>query len=279
MTASLGADAVRAYEREGYLCPVRVLDGGEVERFRAAYDDYERSLGEQLASVPPRDRYVFFAETHAYLPWAFELASHPRVLDAVESILGPDLMIWDSRWFTKKPRDPTYITWHQDGTYWALDPPHVCTAWIALSRSLEANGAMKVIPGSHLGENLPHRDTYAEENALARGQEIAVEVDEARAVPLVLEPGELSLHHIGVVHGSEPNRSDEPRIGFAVRFVAPQVRQAAESAMALLVRGEDRYGHFDLLERPTDASPDAIARRRDEIVTRMYGNLMKTSSG
>src|SRR5439155_1099021 len=83
-----------------------------------------------------------FAETHAYLPWVFELASHPRVLDAVEPILGPDLLIWDSRWFTKQPGDPTYITWHQDGTYWALDPPKACTAWIALSRSNEANGAM-----------------------------------------------------------------------------------------------------------------------------------------
>jgi ectoine hydroxylase-related dioxygenase (phytanoyl-CoA dioxygenase family) len=274
MSGSLSPEAVATYERDGYTFPVAVLEAGEVARFRAAYDEYERSLGERLASVPPRDRYVFFAETHAYLPWAFELASHPRVLDAIESILGPDLMVWDSRWFTKKPHDPTYITWHQDGTYWALDPPKVCTAWIALSRSNEANGAMKVIPGSHLGEDLPHRDTFADDNALARGQEIAVEVDEAQAVPLVLEPGQMSIHHIGVVHGSEPNRSDEPRIGIAVRYVAPEVRQDVESAMALLVRGEDRYGHFDLLAAPRDGSPEAVARGRDAIVTRMYGNLM-----
>jgi hypothetical protein len=270
----LPAPELRAYERDGYLSSIRVLDDREVARFREAYEDYERSLGERLAAVPPRDRYVFFAETHAYLPWAFELATRPRVLDAVAAILGPDLLIWDSRWFTKKPHDPTYVTWHQDGTYWALDPPKVCTAWIALSRSSEANGAMKVIPGSHLGADLPHRDTFADDNALARGQEIAVEVDEAQAVPLVLEPGEMSIHHIGVVHGSEPNRSDEARIGVAVRFVAPEVRQDVEKAMAVLARGEDRFGNFELLEVPTDSSPAAVERLRAEIVERMYGNLM-----
>jgi hypothetical protein len=278
MSARLSAEAVRSYEREGFVFPIRVLEDAQVARFRGAYDAYEASLGESLAAVPARDRYVFFAETHAYLPWAFGLASHPRVLDAVESILGPDLMIWDSRWFTKKPGDATYITWHQDGTYWALDPPKVCTAWIALSRSNEANGAMKVIPGSHLGADLPHRDTFAEDNALARGQEIAVEVDEARAVPLVLEPGEMSIHHIGVVHGSEPNRSDDPRIGIAVRFVAPEVRQDVESAIAMLVRGEDRYGHFDLLEPPTDGSSGEVERRRAEIVARFYGNVLSQNA-
>ena len=134
---------------------------------------------------------------------------------------------------------------------------------------------MKVIPGSHLGADLPHRDTFADDNALARGQEIAVEVDEAQAVPLVLEPGEMSIHHIGVVHGSEPNRSDEARIGVAVRFVAPEVRQDVEKAMAVLARGEDRFGNFDLLAAPTDSSPAAVEQRlRAEIVERMYGNLM-----
>ena len=98
-----------------------------------------------------RDRYIYFAETHAYLPWAYALATHPNVLDAVESLLGPDLLIWDSRWFTKRPGDGTYVSWHQDGTYWALDPPKVSTAWISLARSFPGNGAMQVVPGSHTG--------------------------------------------------------------------------------------------------------------------------------
>jgi len=274
MTATLPSDRVAQYEAQGYVAPIPVLAAGEVARYRSAYEEYERSLGERLGRVPAKDQYVFFAETHTYLPWAHELASHPRVLDAVESIMGPDLLIWDSRFFTKRPGARTYITWHQDGTYWALHPPRACTAWIALSRSFAGNGAMQVVPGSHLGEALPHRDTFAADNALARGQEIAVEIDESSAVTITLEPGEMSLHHIGIVHGSKPNASDEPRIGFAVRFNAPEVRQDVESAIAMLARGEDRYGHFELLEPPAGGTVEEIEARRAEIVARMYGNLM-----
>jgi non-haem Fe2+, alpha-ketoglutarate-dependent halogenase len=274
MTATLAPDVVRRYEADGYLFPVRVIDESRVARYRAAYDEYEASLGEQLAAVPARDRYIFLAETHAFLPWAYELATQAAVLDAVESLLGPDLLIWDSRWFTKRPGDPTYISWHQDGTYWSLDPPKVCTAWIALSRSFTGNGAMQVVPGSHADGQLPHVDTFDAANALARGQEIAVDVDEAHAVTLTLEPGEMSLHHIGVVHGSKPNTSDEPRIGFAVRFIAAEVRQDVDSAIAMLARGDDRYGNFQLLEPPDSAEPGVVDARRTEIIDRMYSNLL-----
>jgi non-heme Fe2+,alpha-ketoglutarate-dependent halogenase len=274
MNTALAPDLVRRYDTDGFVSPIRVLDDAEVSRFRTAYDEYEVSLGAQLASVPARDRYIFFAETHAFLPWAYELATRPPVLDAVESLLGADLLIWDSRWFTKRPGDPTYVSWHQDGTYWSLNPPKVCTAWIALSRSFAGNGAMQVVPGTHVGGQLPHVDTFDETNALARGQEIAVEVDEADAVILTLEPGEMSLHHIGVVHGSKANTSDEPRIGFAVRFIAAEVKQDVESAIAMLARGEDRHGNFKLLEAPYSVHPDEIEAKRTEIVERMYSNLL-----
>jgi non-heme Fe2+,alpha-ketoglutarate-dependent halogenase len=268
------AEIVPTYEAEGYVSPISVLDAAEVTRYRAAYDAYEESLADRLANVPARDRYVYFAETHAYLPWAYELATHPNVLAAVELLLGPDLLIWDSRWFTKRPGDGTYVSWHQDGTYWALDPPKVSTAWISLARSFPGNGAMQVVPGSHKAGQLRHIDTFEEANALARGQEIAVEIDEAQAVPLTLAPGEMSLHHIGIVHGSKPNASAEPRIGFAVRFIAAEVKQNVESAIAMLARGVDRYGHFDLLEPPATASEDEIEAKRAEIIRRMYSNLL-----
>ena len=134
---------------------------------------------------------------------------------------------------------------------------------------------MQVVPGTHKAGQLRHVDTFEDANALARGQEIAVEVDEARAVvTLVLAPGEMSLHHIGIVHGSKPNISDEPRIGFAVRFVAAEVRQDVETAIAMLARGEDRYGHFDLLAPPDTASEAGIEAKRAEIIGRMYSNLI-----
>jgi non-heme Fe2+,alpha-ketoglutarate-dependent halogenase len=265
---------VQRYESDGYIFPIPVLENADVARFRSAYDAYEKGLAAQLATLVSRDRYVFFAETHAYLPWAYELATAPAVLDTVESLIGPDLLIWDSRWFTKRPGDPTYVSWHQDGTYWELSPPKVCTAWIALSRSFAGNGAMQVVPASHLAGQLPHIDTFDEANALARGQEIAYDVDESRAVTLTLDPGQMSIHHIGVVHGSKPNTSDVPRIGFAVRFIAAEVKQAVTDPIAMLVRGSDHYGNFEQLEPPTTSAPDQIETKRTEIIQRMYSNLL-----
>lgn len=274
MTTTLTPDLVDRYEADGYVFPIRALEAADVARYRDAYDVYEAGLADELATVAARDRYVFFAETHAFLPWAYELATQPAVLDAVESLLGPNLLIWDSRWFTKRPGDPTYISWHQDGTYWELSPPKVCTAWIALSRSFTGNGAMQVVPGSHAGGQLPHVDTFDEANALARGQEISVDVDEVDAVTLTLEPGEMSIHHIGVVHGSKPNTSKESRIGFAVRFIAAEVKQAVDSPMAMLVRGDDPHGNFDLLPAPTSVEPREVELKRKEIIHRMYSNLL-----
>ena len=155
----------------------------------------------------------------------YRIVSHPIGLDAVESILGPNLLVWGSRWFSKMPSDSTYLSWHQDVTYRRLHPPNVTTAWIALSESIPKNGCMRVIPHTHQGDLLPQRETYAPDNAHSRGQEIVAEVDDSRAVDLVLKPGELSLRHIGIVHGSNRNRSDQPRIGIAVRYVIPEVIQ------------------------------------------------------
>jgi hypothetical protein len=276
--ASLSEDDVARYEAKGYFSPLSLLDAAGVSRCRTAYEQYEELLRDEIASTPPA-QVRLFAETHTFLPWAYELASRPEVLDAIESILGPDLLVWHTRWFTKRPGDGTFITWHQDGTYWALDPPKVCTAWIALSRSDDESGCMRVVPGTHRTGQLPHRDTYEERNALSRGQEIAVEVDEHEAVSLVLEPGQFSLHHIGVVHGSGQNRSGDARIGFAIRFVAPEVRQDVESAFAMLVRGEDRYGHFELLDPPAPGEPGELLARGRVVVDRLYANLLRPASG
>ena len=278
MPASLSQADIARYEAEGYLSPLPLLDAAEVARFRAAYEAYEDQLADEIASKPPA-KVRLFSETHTYLPWAHELATRREVLDAVESVLGPDVLIWHTRWFTKRPGDGTFITWHQDGTYWALHPPKVVTAWIALSRSADESGCMRVVPGTHHAGQLPHRDTHEERNALSRGQEIAVEVDEDDAMSLVLQPGEFSLHHIGVVHGSGQNYSGDARIGFAIRFVAPEVRQDVESAFAMLVRGEDRHGHFELLDPPEPDEPAELLARGRLVVDRLYANLLRPASG
>ncbi|HPK01218.1 MAG TPA: phytanoyl-CoA dioxygenase family protein [Candidatus Sumerlaeota bacterium] len=263
------------YDRNGYVFPIRVFPDEEADRYRKCYLEYVQSIREELAELKPREEYRFFAEAHAYLPWVYEMATSTGVLDAVEAILGPDLMIWDSRWFAKPPRSSSYVSWHQDGVYYGLTPPNVATAWIALTRSGGENGAMQVIPGSHRGPQLPHEDKPSDTNILARGQEISVQIRREEAVTLELKPGEMSIHHVGIIHGSEANRSDAWRIGLAVRFITPDVVQNAEQSFAMLVRGEDRFGHFTLFDKPAAAEGAAMAEARVRIIDQVYGNLMR----
>ncbi len=178
-------------------------------------------------------------------------------------MIGPNILCWSTSFFVKEPHDPSFVSWHQDATYWGLNSPDVVTAWVALSPSTIPAGAMRVMLGTHR-EQVTHRDTYDQNNLLTRGQEVSVEVDETKAVDLVLEPGEMSLHHVLIVHGSEPNRADDRRIGFAIRYVPTYVKQiAGERDSAVLVRGVDDYHHFDLEERPDgDMTPAAIARHQ-----------------
>jgi ectoine hydroxylase-related dioxygenase (phytanoyl-CoA dioxygenase family) len=204
-----------------------------------------------LAQLLPRERREILTETHLFLRWVYELVSHPRVVDAVEAVLGPDIMVWNTHWFPKFGGDRAYVSWHQDAAYWGLEPANVTTAWIALSDSSPDNGCLRVLPGSHR-HAIPQRETYARDNMLSRGQEIELEVDESQVTDLVLRAGEFSLHHIGIAHGSGPNQSARPRIGLAVRYVSPDVRQTSgERDLVLLVRGTDRHGNFEVVVPPT----------------------------
>ncbi|WP_082190581.1 phytanoyl-CoA dioxygenase family protein [Bradyrhizobium pachyrhizi] len=163
--------------------------------------------------------------------------------------------------FDKKPRDPSFVSWHQDGTYWGLSEPSVVTAWIALTPSNRNNGCMRVIPGSHHQGQLPHRDTDDKNNLLSRGQDVEVKVDEADAVDLELRPGQISLHHTMLIHGSKPNFSDTRRLGITIRYVAAHVSQTSGfKDSATLVRGTDKHRNFVAEPRPSrDFDPDAVA--------------------
>ena len=183
-------------------------------------------------------------KSHLLFPWINDLMRHPRVLDAVEDVLGPNLLVWSTSFFIKEARDPGFVSWHQDATYWGLSSPDVCTAWIALSPANKVSGCMKFIPGTHK-EQVEHADTFHKDNLLTRGQEIAVEVDESKAIYAELKPGQASLHHVLLFHGSAPNQSDDRRIGLAIRYVPTHVRQAVgANDSATLVRGVDAHKNF-----------------------------------
>jgi non-heme Fe2+,alpha-ketoglutarate-dependent halogenase len=249
----LSDDALHLYQERGYYAPIRAISTADAARMRAKLEAFE--------AVNPGRSAPLRNKSHLVFTWADELIRAPGILDAVESLLGPNILCWGSSFFIKNGRDTHYVSWHQDSTYWGLEPADIVTAWVALSDSVAANGAMRVIPGTHKMAQVQHRDTFAAENLLSRGQEVAVEVDERQAVALELQPGEMSLHHVRLIHGSEPNPADRRRIGFAIRYLPTYVRQVAGTHdSATLVRGTDTFGHFEPEQRPdADLSEAALA--------------------
>jgi ectoine hydroxylase-related dioxygenase (phytanoyl-CoA dioxygenase family) len=262
---------VDAYRSNGFLFPVRVFSRDEALGLRAELERHEASAG-----APLQGRWR--VKSHLLFTWADRIVHHPAILDAVEDLVGPDILCWTSNFFIKEGASPGFVSWHQDAAYWGLDPEEVVTAWVALSPSNLESGCMKVMPASHLESHMPHVDTFAKDNLLTRGQEIAVEVDESRATSLMLEPGEMSLHHIRIVHGSAPNLSRDRRIGLAIRYLPGHVRQTKGRDSAMLVRGIDRHGHFDLEPRPRHDLGEAEQRAHAEAVDRKLKVLLQGTS-
>jgi ectoine hydroxylase-related dioxygenase (phytanoyl-CoA dioxygenase family) len=249
-------EAATAYQAQGFLSPIRVMPAGAAARLAAKiskiYDDHGSEAKGLLGS-----------NAHFVFPELFDLVCDPAIVDHVEEILGPDILCWSSSFFSKPAHDPSFISWHQDLTYWGLEPADIVTAWIAVTPSTRESGCMRVVPGSHNLGQLEHSDTYAEDNLLSRGQVLDVAVDEGEAVDIILQPGEMSLHHVLIAHGSEVNQTDLPRHGFVIRYIPTYCKQIGGRTTSLLVRGEDRYNHFDPVPRPrADMHPDAVAFRQ-----------------
>jgi len=244
---------VAQYREQGYVSPIRVMSEEAAHSLRTQLEAFERTAGGPL-------RGELRHKSHLLFKFLSDVVHRARILDAIEDLYGPNLLCWSTNFFIKEARTPAFVSWHQDSTYWGLSSPDVVTAWVAFTPSDDTNGAMQMIPGSHLIDQVPHRDTFAENNLLTRGQEIAVEVDESKAVRLDLRPGEMSLHHVRIVHGSPPNPSNDRRIGFAIRYVPTSVRQLHGEDSATLVRGVDAYHSFEHEPVPSaDMEPALVA--------------------
>ncbi|MBU3738095.1 MAG: phytanoyl-CoA dioxygenase family protein [Rhodoferax sp.] len=240
-----------AFDQAGFAFPIPVLDPEATDRYLKRYLEFRERHGPRLQSLPPNQHWQIHSDTHFAFRWIDELTREPAVLDAVERILGPDILVWNTAWFVKMPGDKTFVSLHQDGAYWGLEPMEVLTAWVALTPATPENGCMRVLPGTHRRPALPQSDTFHPDNALSRGQEIAVPVDESAAIDMALAPGQMSMHHLWIVHGSRANQTSVPRIGLAIRYVSPRVRHSSGNRpWAMLVRGQDTWGHFHLTDRP-----------------------------
>lgn len=244
-------EQVGRYQADGYLFPLDAFNGPQVEMILAELAQAQTdAIALDLESEWPR---LSRNNAHYLLPFVYQVATAPRLLDPVASILGPDLLLWSAEFFIKGARSDKIVTWHQDLTYWGLgETDEEVTAWVALSEVNLESGCMRFVPGSHRQRILPHRDTFDPANLLSRGQEVAVEVDENQAVNVELHPGQMSLHHGRMFHASGPNCSGHDRIGLVFRFLTPRVRQlVSQRDYAMQVRGIDDQGHWIHVAPPT----------------------------
>ena len=252
MGKALSSERVASYWADGFLSPVDVMTPLEAAGFRRRVEQVEARYGTVHYMVKP----------YLVMTAADELARHPALLDAVEDLIGPDVLLWDAALIIKEPGDRKHVSWHQDLTYWGLNSvDDVVSIWLALSPATVESGAMRMIPGSHRGGQLGHRVTVDEDNVLSRGQVLDAPIDEAAAVSTVLQPGQMSIHHGLTFHASHPNVSGDRRIGFNMNLIRPSVRQLkVENNSAMLLRGTDRFGHYRAEPRPAaDFTPEAIA--------------------
>jgi non-heme Fe2+,alpha-ketoglutarate-dependent halogenase len=235
---------VAAYHSGGYLSGIRVVDEAEASEIRRRFDLLEAEVGKDQAEIGLLDR-------HFDQPFIWELATRPEVLDRVESLIGPDVLLLATHFFCKYGEGSKYVAWHQDATYWGLEPPNALTVWYAVDGSDRENGCMRVLPGTHRDGIRAHGKAGAGGNLLSVNQESPVTPEEeARVVDLILHPGEVSFHDGAAIHGSLPNRSTRRRCGLTLRYVPATVKPVAVNSMgkmwrAVLVRGVDNYHHFD----------------------------------
>lgn len=254
--AGLTHDDVARYRRDGFLFPIDVFAAHEA----ATWADEARDLSDDGL---PSHGAPWKQKSHLLLPSLDDLVRDRRLTDAVAAVLGEDLLVLSADLFVKPAGSTRRITWHQDVNYLQLDPLEILTAWVAFTPATADNGCVRYVAGGHHGR-VDHVENPDPENMLSRGQEVAVAVDESHAVDVELRPGQVSFHHALTPHASGPNLTDEPRIGFAIRYVATSVRQVGGPTIsARLARGTDRFGHF-AHETGPDAplSPAALAEHR-----------------
>lgn len=267
-SARTATPLAESFARNGYAFPIRAISP---ERAAGLRDTLEAA---EAGAPDAQAKSMATGLPHLILPEFHDIVRDPAITTPVSEILGEDLLVWGCSFFTKEPRTKSFVSWHQDLTYWGLDDADKVTAWVALSPATVGSGCMRFVPGSHTQQIVPHKDTFDPDNLLTRGQEVAVDVKDEDAIDVELQPGEMSLHHGRIFHASHPNSSDDRRIGLAIRYIKPSMRQTSGvKTVAVLARGEDRFGNFELAGRPQGGFAEAdieccrkAFRRRDEIL-------------
>lgn len=240
------SNIAETFARNGFAAPITVMTTSEAENYRRQLENAEATHAHDKKFRQCLRRYP-----NLRLPFIDEITRRPEITDVIAEILGPDLLALDSPLFIKEANTNDFVSWHQDLHYWGLRTDEEVTAWVALSPATTQSGCMRFVPGSQ-NNKVEHHETFNDENLLSRGQEVAVDVDESEAIEAELRSGQMSIHHGHVFHASHPNRSNDRRIGIAIRYIPTRAKQARGGKMAaMLVRGKDRYNNFRHCNRPT----------------------------
>ena len=246
---------VEAYKRDGYIGAIDVLEEPSVSRYRRAFDGVEDRVDKETAQIG-------LIDYHFEDKFIWEIATHPTILDTIEALIGPNVLLLATHFFNKYGEGDdaeVFVAWHQDVTFWGLDPPMAITAWYAVDDSNVDNGCMQVVPGTHVSGVLEHGKAEQTGNLLSINQEVNLTSEQAAsAVDLPLRAGQVSIHDGTLIHGSLPNRSDRRRCGLTLRYVPTWVRQAGANSLdslngrwkPVLVRGADAEKNFGEIEQP-----------------------------
>lgn len=240
--------AVKEYDEAGYLVFRQVIDAALIseasDHVAWLTERHPELRGEELSH-----------ELVARDPFWVRLVSDDRLLDIAEIFVGPDIALFASHYISKPPFSGQPVLWHQDGAYWPLVPMHVVTLWLAVDESVPENGCLRVIPGSHRGDL--HALRRRDDTANVLGSESATDVDESRAVDMILAPGDVEVHHPKIMHGSAANTSPRRRCGLTIRYIPTSTRITSPEQpfpSALLLRGDPGVNSYQ-------PRPDYVAGR------------------
>ena len=249
---ALTQEQITRYKRDGFLNAIDVVGAQEASQYATEFDRIEQHVGRERAQIELID-YHFEEE------FIWRLATNGTILDCIEGLIGPNILLLATHFFNKYGEGKlgeSYVAWHQDVTFWGLEPPLAITAWYAVDDSDVENGCMQVIPGSHDLGLLEHGQAERAGNLLSINQEVSVTPDQAAtATNLELRAGQMSIHDGTLIHGSLPNHSARRRCGLTLRYVPTWIKQMEDNShgkswKAILVRGEDTYRHFEEVSVP-----------------------------
>lgn len=257
MAKSLNPEQVERFQRDGFLPRLSAFSRGDARRYQEALEAFEESQGAPLTALDV----VYCYKLHLLFGWADEIVRHPAILDAVEDVIGPDILVYTSKFFIKEPRSKAITLWHQDATHFGFAAPESVAAWVAFCDAPVENGCVEYVAGSHRLGQLQHRSGAHPDSFSGGAQTIVDPFDKQHPVAAPLDAGDFTLHHCLCIHRSQRNTGADRRIGLSIHYVSPRTAHTGSKRVtAMLVRGEDRYGYYDLAA-PPEKDMDGRARR------------------